>query len=45
MKTGNPNCGKLPIWEKYSEKNRVTMILDDASELKVDPEREARELL
>ncbi|MDO5977520.1 carboxylesterase/lipase family protein [Flavivirga spongiicola] len=45
MKTGNPNCDKLPVWEKYSEKNRVTMILDDISELKVDPDREARELL
>ena len=44
MKTGNPNCGLLPEWKKYSEEDRVTMILDDDSELKVDPEREAREL-
>jgi len=44
MKTGNPNCGLLPEWDKYSETNRGTMVLNDVSELKSDPDREPREL-
>ncbi len=42
MKTGSPNGGGLPDWPKYSEAKGETMILDDVSEVKNDPDREAR---
>jgi para-nitrobenzyl esterase len=42
MKTGSPNGGGLPEWPKYSTVNGETMILDDLSEMKNDPDREAR---
>jgi para-nitrobenzyl esterase len=45
MRTGNPNCGKLPEWPKYSTEKGEVMILDDASEVKNDPDREARKEL
>jgi para-nitrobenzyl esterase len=45
MKTGDPNGGGLPDWPKYTSENGETMILDDVSEVKNDPDREAREAL
>ena len=45
MKTGDPNGGGLPQWPKYSTANGETMILNDVSEVKNDPDREARKTL
>lgn len=45
MKTGNPNKGGLPEWKAYTSAKGETMILNDQSELKDDPEREARKLI
>ena len=45
MKTGDPNGGGLPNWPKYSSAKGETMVLDDTSEAKDDPDREARKAL
>lgn len=45
MRTGNPNGGALPQWPVYTPANGETMILNDVSEVKNDPDREAREAL
>ena len=45
MKTGDPNGGGLPHWPKYSAANGETMIFDDTSVAKNDPDREARKAL
>jgi para-nitrobenzyl esterase len=45
MKTGDPNGGGLPQWPKYTTANGECMILDDISEVKNDPDREARKSL
>ena len=45
MKTGDPNGGGLPQWPKYSNVNGEVMILNDISEVKNDPDREARKAL
>ncbi len=45
MKTGNPNGGTLPEWPAYTTQNGETMILNDVSEVKNDPDREGRELI
>jgi para-nitrobenzyl esterase len=45
MKTGDPNGGGLPDWPRYTSENGETMILDDVSEVKNDPDREARKSL
>jgi para-nitrobenzyl esterase len=45
MKTGDPNGGGLPDWPGYTSGNGETMILDDISEVKNDPDREARKSL
>ncbi len=45
MKTGDPNGGGLPQWPGYTTENGETMILDDVSEVKNDPDREARKSL
>ncbi|MDP4224604.1 MAG: carboxylesterase family protein, partial [Bacteroidota bacterium] len=45
MKTGDPNGGGLPKWPRYTAENGETMILDDVSEVKNDPDREARKAL
>jgi para-nitrobenzyl esterase len=42
MKTGNPNSGTLPNWPKFSVANGETMVLNDKSEVKNDPDRAAR---
>jgi para-nitrobenzyl esterase len=45
MKTGDPNGAGLPKWPKYTSKNGETMIFDDNSVAKNDPDREARKSL
>ncbi|HEX2970188.1 MAG TPA: carboxylesterase family protein [Bacteroidales bacterium] len=45
MKTGNPDNGGLPSWTPYTPENGEVMVLDDISELKFDPDREARKSL
>ncbi|MBN2698835.1 MAG: carboxylesterase/lipase family protein [Bacteroidales bacterium] len=45
MKTGTPNGGGLPDWPQFTAKNGETMILNDVSEVKNDPDREGRILL
>jgi len=45
MKTGNPDNGGLPAWSKYTTENGEVMVLNDVSELKNDPDREARKSL
>jgi para-nitrobenzyl esterase len=45
MRTGDPNGGGLPQWPKYGTANGEVMVLNDASEVKNDPDREARKTL
>ena len=45
MKTGNPNGGGLPEWKAYTMEKGETMILNDQSEIKNDPDRYARKLI
>jgi para-nitrobenzyl esterase len=45
MKTGNPNGPGLPNWPKYTAERGETMIFDDISVAKNDPDREARKAL
>jgi para-nitrobenzyl esterase len=45
MRTGNPDGGGLPLWPKYTSARGETMFLDDVSEVRNDPDREARKSL
>jgi para-nitrobenzyl esterase len=45
MRTGDPNGGGLPPWPRYTSEHGETMVLDDVSEVRNDPDREAREAL
>jgi para-nitrobenzyl esterase len=45
MKTGDPNGGGLPPWPRYTSAKGETMVLDDMSEVRNDPDREARKAL
>jgi para-nitrobenzyl esterase len=45
MKNGDPNEGGLPQWPKYGSEKGETMVLNDVSEAKNDPDREARKTL
>lgn len=45
MQTGNPNSDGLPVWNQYSNENGEVMILNDKSEMRNDPDREARKSL
>jgi para-nitrobenzyl esterase len=45
MRTGDPNGGGLPTWPRYTSANGETMVLDDVSEVRNDPDREARQAL
>ena len=44
MRTGDPNNGGLPDWPRYTSEKGETMILDDVSLVKDDPDREGRKL-
>jgi para-nitrobenzyl esterase len=45
MKSGDPNGGGLPAWPRYTAAKGETMVLDDVSEVRNDPDREARKAL
>jgi len=45
MKTGHPNGPGLPNWPRYSSARGETMVFDDVSVAKNDPDREARKAL
>jgi para-nitrobenzyl esterase len=45
MRTGNPNGGGLPDWPKYTSAKGETMVLDDVSEVRNDPDGAARRAL
>jgi para-nitrobenzyl esterase len=45
MRTGSPNGGGLPNWPRYTTASGETMVLDDVSEVRNDPDREARKAL
>ncbi|MGE5127611.1 MAG: carboxylesterase/lipase family protein [Betaproteobacteria bacterium] len=45
MKTGDPNGAGLPSWPRYTSARGETMVLDDVSEVRSDPDREARKAL
>jgi para-nitrobenzyl esterase len=45
MKTGEPNGKGLTPWPKYTSANGEILVLDDACEVKRDPDREARRAL
>ena len=45
MRTGNPNAGALPNWKEYSSEGGETMILNDVSALKNNPDKRGREAL
>ena len=42
MKTGDPNGGGLPPWPVYTPEKGETMVLNDLSEVRNDPDRAAR---
>jgi para-nitrobenzyl esterase len=44
-RTGNPNHPGLPAWPVYSAAKPANMILDDTIEVRMDPDRKARELM
>jgi para-nitrobenzyl esterase len=45
MRTGDANGGGLPQWPSYTVEKGETMMLDDISTVKNDPDREARKAL
>ena len=45
MKTGNPNASALPTWKEYTAEGGETMILNDTSALKNNPDKRGREAL
>jgi para-nitrobenzyl esterase len=45
MKTGDPNAGGLTRWPRFTAERGETMILNDVSQAKNDPDRSARNLL
>ena len=45
MRTGDPNGKGLAPWTKYSPDRGETLVLDDVSAMKNDPDREARSAL
>jgi para-nitrobenzyl esterase len=44
-RTGDPNHDGIPTWAPFTESNRAMMIWDSTSEVKIDPDREARQAL
>jgi para-nitrobenzyl esterase len=45
MRTGSPNGGGLPNWPRYTSAKGETMVLDDVSEVRNDPDGDARRAL
>ncbi len=45
MRTGSPNGGGLPSWPRYTSAKGETMVLDDVSEIRNDPDGNARRAL
>jgi len=45
MRTGDPNGGGLPQWPVYTVEHGETMVLNDVSEVRNDPDRAGRELI
>jgi para-nitrobenzyl esterase len=45
MKTGEPNGRGQPAWPRYTTAHGETMVLDDVSVARNDPDREARKAL
>ena len=45
MRTGDPNGGGLPAWPVYTPEKGATMMLNDVSEVKNAPDREARNVI
>jgi carboxylesterase type B len=41
-RTGNPNTAKLPPWPVFTDEDRATMVIDNASKIVNDPLREQR---
>ncbi len=44
-RTGDPNHDGIPKWAPFTDANRAMMIWDATSEVKIDPDREARQAL
>jgi para-nitrobenzyl esterase len=44
-RTGDPNHDGIPKWTPFSEGHRAMMIWDTTSEVRIDPDREARQAL
>jgi para-nitrobenzyl esterase len=44
-RTGSPNHPGLPTWPAYSAAKPANMILDDAIEVRMDPDGKARRLV
>ena len=44
-RTGDPNHDGIPRWAPFAENARTMMIWDASAEVKIDPDREARESL
>jgi para-nitrobenzyl esterase len=44
-RTGNPSHDGIPQWPAFTEANRAMMIFDSTTEVKIDPDREARQAL
>ena len=45
MKSGDSNGGGFPVWTAYTSENGETMMLNDVSEVKNDPDSEERKSL
>ena len=44
-RTGDPNHAGIPKWAPFTDSNRAMMIWDATSEVKIDPDRAARQAL
>jgi para-nitrobenzyl esterase len=44
-RTGNPNHDGIPEWQPFTDANRTMLIFDSTTETRVDPDRQARDVL